>query len=149
MGFWKHIAADLLQLVGGAVTKGFIAAGFVAVFVSLLGVLPWQDPVATALVTEWWFRPATVLIAYTILIGAAVWNRWKVKKDALPCQKPPHRFPLPELWAAYYVDGCTVHFLCRIEAVDRDAALQMVYERIPSEHHAHITVIRWEGPEAA
>src|SRR5262245_3774646 len=79
VGFWKHIAAGLLQLVGGAVTKGFIAAGFVAVFVSLLGVLPWQDPVATAFVTEWWFRPATVFTAYTILIGAAVWNRRKVK----------------------------------------------------------------------
>jgi hypothetical protein len=126
-----------------------IAAGFVAVFVSLLGVLPWQDPVATAFVTKWWFRPATVLTAYTILIGAAVWNRWKVKTGTLRSQKLQHRFPVPELWAAYHVDGRTVHFLCRIEAADRDTALQMAYQRFPSEHHAHIMVVRWEGPEKA
>ena len=83
MGFRKHIAADLLQLVGGAVTKGFIAAVFVAVLVALLGVLPWQDALddPPALATEWWLKPAMVLAAYAIAAAAAVWNRWKVKKD--------------------------------------------------------------------
>jgi hypothetical protein len=36
----KDIAADLLWLIGGAVTKMFIAVALVAVFVLLLGVLP-------------------------------------------------------------------------------------------------------------
>jgi hypothetical protein len=80
---WSDIAADLLRLIGGAVTKAFIAAALVAGFVLLLGVLPWQDALANlpASTTEWWFRPALVLAAYAILIGAAVWNRRKVEKD--------------------------------------------------------------------
>src|SRR5437762_96310 len=36
-GTWKHIGADLLRLVGGAVTRGFIAAISVAVLVMLIG----------------------------------------------------------------------------------------------------------------
>jgi len=81
--FWKDIAADLLRLVGGAVSTGFIAAVLVAVLVLLLGVLPWQDALVNppAFATEWWFRPAMVLAAYAIMAGAAVWNRWKVGKD--------------------------------------------------------------------
>src|SRR5436190_9914839 len=81
--FWKDIAADLLRLVGGAVSTGFIAAVLVAVLVLLLGVLPWQDALVNppAFATEWWFRPAMVLAAYAIMTGAAVWNRWKVGKD--------------------------------------------------------------------
>jgi hypothetical protein len=81
VGFWKHIGADLLRLVGGAVTRGFITAISVAVLVMLIGVLPWQDAIENppALATEWWFRPAMVLAAYAMVIGAAVWNRWKVK----------------------------------------------------------------------
>jgi hypothetical protein len=59
-----------------------MAAIFVAVFVSLLGVLPWQDALVNppAFAAEWWFRPAMVLAAYAIVIGAAVWNRWKIQK---------------------------------------------------------------------
>ena len=84
MGFWNLIATDTLQLIGGAVTKGFRAAVFVGVLVLLLGILPWQAALANppALIAAWWFKPAIVLAAYAIVIGAAVWNRWKVKKDA-------------------------------------------------------------------
>jgi len=80
---WRDIAADLLRLIGGAVTKAFIAAALVAGFVLLLGVLPWQDALVnpSAFATEWWVRPALVLAAYAIVIGAAVWNRCKVGKD--------------------------------------------------------------------
>jgi hypothetical protein len=83
VGFWKLIAADALQLIGGAVTKGFRAAVFVAVLVLLLGILPWQAALANppALIAAWWCKPAIVLAAYAILIGAALWNRWKVEKD--------------------------------------------------------------------
>jgi hypothetical protein len=83
VGFWKLIAADALQLIGGTVTKGFRAAVFVAVLVLLLGILPWQAALANppVLITAWWCKPAIVLAAYAILIGAAVWNRWKVEKD--------------------------------------------------------------------
>jgi hypothetical protein len=82
VGLWRDIGADLLQ-VGGAITKGFMAAALVAVFILLLGVLPWQDALENLpdSTTEWWFRPAMVLTAYAIVIGAAVWNRWKVTKD--------------------------------------------------------------------
>ena len=82
-GVLEDIAADLLRLVGGAVSTGFIAAVLVAVLVLLLGVLPWQDALVNppAFATEWWFRPAMVLAAYAIMAGAAVWNRWKVGKD--------------------------------------------------------------------
>jgi hypothetical protein len=77
---WRDIGADLLRLIGGVVTKGFMAAALVAGFVLLLGVLPWQDALENlpAPTTEWWFRPALVLAAYAILIGAAAWNRRKV-----------------------------------------------------------------------
>src|SRR4029450_13534484 len=57
---WRDIGADLVRLIGGALTKGFMAATLVAGFVLLLGVLPWQDALADlpASTTEWWFRPA-------------------------------------------------------------------------------------------
>jgi hypothetical protein len=97
--FWKDIAADLLRLVGGAVSTGFIAAVLVAVLVLLLGVLPWQDALANppAFATEWWFRPAMVLAAYAIMAGAAVWNRWKVGKRRLTYANATHpsRSPIP------------------------------------------------------
>ena len=71
-----------MQSIGGSVTRGFVAAISVAVFIALIGVLPWQDAIENrpAIATEWWFRPAMVLAAYAIVAAAAVWNRWKVKK---------------------------------------------------------------------
>jgi hypothetical protein len=40
-------------------------------------------------------------------------------------------------WAVYYADGRTPHFLTRLEARDRGAALTFVYERIPGAPCAH------------
>lgn len=80
------MTSDFLQLIGGAVTKEFRAGIFVAGFVLLLGLLPWQEVLGRfvdlpPVVTEWWFSTAMVLTSYAIVFGAAVWNRSKVKKD--------------------------------------------------------------------